>query len=376
MSYNLVFLGEVCEVIAGQSPPSITYNKNGIGLPFFQGKADFGTYSPSVRIWCSSPKKIAEAGDILISVRAPVGPTNLCDQKSCIGRGLSAIRVGKHLKTDYLRHFLKHNEPELSGQGRGSTFSAITQKDLKEIQIPLPSLEDQKRIVKRLDAADLLRQKRKQAVALLDDYLKSVFLEMFGDPVTNPKGWEVENLGSIFSISSGSTPSRNIEKYYKKGTIPWVKTTEVNWNNIEYTEEKITKLGLSNSSCKIYPQESVIIAMYGQGKTRGKCALLKIEATTNQACCVITPKEGFNMFFLFNYMKYSYENLRNLGRGGNQPNLNVGIIKNYEIFTPPLNRQNIFAEIVQNAEQLKQTMLAQSEELDNNFNALMQRAFH
>ena len=85
-------LGDVAEIVLGQSPPSSTYNENENGLPFYQGKLEFGNIYPSPQKWCTEPKKIAEKGDVLISVRAPVGPTNICPERSCIGRGLAAIR--------------------------------------------------------------------------------------------------------------------------------------------------------------------------------------------------------------------------------------------------------------------------------------------
>jgi type I restriction enzyme S subunit len=121
-------------------------------LPFFQGKADFGDLYPSVRSWCSEPQKIAEKNDILISVRAPVGPTNLCTEKSCIGRGLSAIRCGKDVHYKFVLYAIRHLERTLSDQGRGSTFASITQKELRELEIPVPPLSEQRLIVSKLDA--------------------------------------------------------------------------------------------------------------------------------------------------------------------------------------------------------------------------------
>ena len=160
MMTPLKSLGDVCEIIAGQSPPSQYYNADGVGLPFFQGKADFGELNPTVRVWCSQPYKVAEAGDILISVRAPVGPTNLANSKCCIGRGLAAIRPGKDVHTKYLLHYLRRIEPALSQTGRGSTFAAITVTELRNLEIPLPPLPDQRRIAAILDAAGALRAKR------------------------------------------------------------------------------------------------------------------------------------------------------------------------------------------------------------------------
>ena len=109
MSFPLVTLDSVCEVIAGQSPPSTTYNVNKIGLPFYQGKADFGVLYPVTRMWCSEPQKISLPDDILLSVRAPVGPTNLNNKKACVGRGIAAIRCSYKIETKFLIHFLRFN---------------------------------------------------------------------------------------------------------------------------------------------------------------------------------------------------------------------------------------------------------------------------
>jgi len=144
-------LEEVCEVNMGQSPPSKTYNQNEVGLPFFQGKSDFGELYPSPRVWCSAPKKIAIEGDILISVRAPVGPTNLTNIKCCIGRGLAALRVRSELDRYWLLFYLRSIENLLASAGTGSTFNAITKKELVTIPVLLPPLEEQRRIITCLE---------------------------------------------------------------------------------------------------------------------------------------------------------------------------------------------------------------------------------
>ncbi|MCX7732736.1 MAG: restriction endonuclease subunit S [candidate division WOR-3 bacterium] len=143
-------LGEVCEVTMGQSPPGHTYSDTPIGLPFFQGKADFGGYFPTVRVWCSHPIKIAEEGDVLISVRAPVGPVNMSNLKCCIGRGLAAIRCRNNPLNWYVFWYLRFLEPQMSLVGSGSTFNAVTYEELYEISIPLPPLSVQQRIVAEL----------------------------------------------------------------------------------------------------------------------------------------------------------------------------------------------------------------------------------
>lgn len=141
-------LGEVCEIIMGQSPPSTTYNTQGIGLPFFQGKAEFTDLYPVVEKWCDSPNKISLPNDILISVRAPVGATNIADTKCCIGRGLAAVRY-ENFK--YIFHFLRSIEKELDKKGTGTTFRAISGETLRATEIPLPPLPEQRAIVAKIE---------------------------------------------------------------------------------------------------------------------------------------------------------------------------------------------------------------------------------
>lgn len=140
-------LKDCCTIIAGQSPESKYYNTDGVGVPFFQGKADFGALYPTVRVYCSQPTKIAEKDDILLSVRAPVGPTNLSPGRVCIGRGLAAIRPSSNISLRYLLYYFRFFEAQLSAKGTGTTFKAITQAIIKNLDVPVPSLPEQERIV-------------------------------------------------------------------------------------------------------------------------------------------------------------------------------------------------------------------------------------
>jgi type I restriction enzyme S subunit len=176
-------LQETSEIILGQSPPSSTYNKTGNGLPFYQGKLEFGDLYPTPQKYCSVPKKIAEKGDVLISVRAPVGPTNICPEKSCIGRGLAAIRALGGIGTPFMLYLLRAFEQKITGKGTGTTFDAITGDQLKEFEIPLASLSEQHKIVeeieRRFSVADeiekVVDQSLKQSERLRQSILKRAF---------------------------------------------------------------------------------------------------------------------------------------------------------------------------------------------------------
>jgi type I restriction enzyme S subunit len=141
------------KIIMGQSPPSNTYNEKKLGIPFYQGKAEFGKMFPKPNKYCSEPNRIAEKNDILISVRAPVGPTNLANEKCCIGRGLGAIRCTERVLPVFLLYALRSIETCIaeSVRDQGGGFTAIKKEQLKTIEIPIPKLEEQHRIVSRIE---------------------------------------------------------------------------------------------------------------------------------------------------------------------------------------------------------------------------------
>jgi restriction endonuclease S subunit len=149
--WNYQELVEAAEVIMGQSPPGTSYNEDGVGLPFFQGKAEFGFLHPSVRKWTTAGTKHALAGDILMSVRAPVGPTNVADINCVIGRGLAAIRARRHVNQTYLLWILRSFEQEIASKGTGTTFDSISGDALRSQMINVPPLDEQNKIVEILE---------------------------------------------------------------------------------------------------------------------------------------------------------------------------------------------------------------------------------
>ena len=278
----------------------------------------------------------------------------------------------------YLRYFL--NYASLNQYITGATRGKLTRRTLDSVKIPLPeSLDEQIKIAKLLSQVESLIAKREESIKLLDELLKSTFLDMFGDPVLNPKSLKKVRIDSFTNVETGATPNRKKEVvYYMNGTIHWVKTTEVNNSYIEKTEEKITELALSESNCKIFPKNTLLLAMYGQGKTRGKVGFLNIDASTNQACAAILPDKKYSSLFLFYQLQFLYDHIRILGRGGGQPNLNLSIVKKYEVLSP-IYKDNVdikqFEKITQQIEQTKQQYKKSLHELKNLFGSLSQKAF-
>ena len=197
-------LEEICAINMGQSPDSSTYNEDGNGLPFFQGNADFGEIYPAVRMWCSEPTKIAREKDILISVRAPIGALNIANCECCIGRGLAALTINEDIcAQEYLWHALSGKVDELNSKGTGSTFKAINKKTLSETEIPLPPIDEQRKIAAILDKVSDLIAKRRQQLDKLDEMVKARFVEMFGDPQNNEKNWKMRTFKEICTVRQG-----------------------------------------------------------------------------------------------------------------------------------------------------------------------------
>ena len=248
-------------------------------------------------------------------------------------------------------------------------------KDVARLQIPLPPLAEQKRIAGILDAADALRAKRREALAQLDTLLQSTFLDMFGDPVTNPMGWDAPPLADFCKTGTGGTPSRGkMQRYYEGGTIPWVKSGELREEVITSTDEHITETALKETNVKLVPKDALLLALYGA--TVGRLGILGIQATTNQAVCHIIPNSlRADLRYMFHSLSNQVSYLVGRGVGGAQPNISQGIIKSLAISLPPLDLQHRFAAIVESVEHQKVSQRAHLAELDTLFASLQSRAF-
>ena len=266
------------------------------------------------------------------------------------------------------------NAMNLGQYATGAAQPGLAVSKLETLSIEIPNISEQNKIAQTLYKVEQLVNFRKQQLAKLDELVKARFVEMFG-VVHNSVLYPYVPVESFTSVVSGGTPNRNVSEFWNNGSIRWVKTTELQNNVICNTDEKITQAGLDNSSAKIIPPNTVLIAMYGQGKTRGMTGYTSIECATNQACACILPCEQFNQNYLWRYMILSYDKLRDMAKGGNQPNLNIGIIKNFPVLKPPIELQNDFAAFVERVDQQKQTVQQSLEKLELMKKALMQEYF-
>jgi type I restriction enzyme S subunit len=179
VDWEVVRLGEVASLTMGQSPPSSTYNTDGDGLPFLQGKAEFGETYPTPIKWCSQPKKVAGRGSVLISVRAPVGDVNVARDDYCIGRGLAAINGGQSLDNWFLFYLLILEKRRLEDKGTGSTFKSINKGVLQSFSVPLPSLPEQRRIAHVLSTIQRAIAGQDDLIAAAREVKRSLMQRLF-----------------------------------------------------------------------------------------------------------------------------------------------------------------------------------------------------
>jgi type I restriction enzyme S subunit len=244
-----------------------------------------------------------------------------------------------------------------------------------EEEIFIPELDIQHLIITQLDVIRNVIELRKQSISLLDELLRSIFLKMFGDPITNP--YKIKTLkisNPVFSLTSGITPSRSVEEFYG-GSIPWVKSTDINKEIILETEECITETAIEKTSAKIFPKDSVLLAMYGQGSTRGKVAMLGIDASANQACAVINSSK-ISHIFLYSFLKYSYEYLRSLSKGGNRDNLSLSEIKKINVFTPKRSDVLKYEEFFHSIQSILSSLVKHQEVSQEFFKSILQLTFN
>ena len=288
----------------------------------------------------------------------------------------NVFSVAPQLDQQYLYYYLKSDFAlqRIKAVATGSVRDNLKLTMLFEFPINLPSMEVQKEIVKKLDGVKRVISLREQEMQTLDDLIKARFVEMFGKPESDEKYPQIA-IKDFTDVISGGTPDRKNNEYWENGTVPWVKTTELQNTRINTVEECITEKGLNESAAKVVPEDTVLIAMYGQGKTRGMTAILGIPASTNQACACILPCEEVEPKYLWQYMIMSYDRLRNQAQGGNQPNLNGNMIKNFTVLVPPKELQSQFVQFVEQVDKSKVAVQKALDEAQVLFDSLMQKFF-
>ena len=324
--WKRAYLKDIAIIEMGQSPSGESTNTLSDGYPLLNGPTEFGSRYPRAVQFTTDPKRFSIDGDILFCVRgSTTGKMNWSDKKYAIGRGLAAIR---HQHGESYKYFLKaiidFNLDSMLASASGSTFPNISKEQLHNLEIDLPPLPEQQAIASVLSALDDkidLLQRQNQT---LEQMAATLFRQWFIEEAK--EDWEYVTLGSVVDTASGGTPSRNKMQFYENGSIPWVKSKELNGSFILDTEEKITEAAIKNSSAKILPKHSTLIAMYGA--TVGEYALISKEMACNQAICALKENASYPYTFLFMFIQWNKEELINQAVGSAQQNISQVLVKN------------------------------------------------
>lgn len=377
-SWARVSLGDIAEVKNGFAFKSQLFNRSD-GMPLLRIR-DVGSDSTQTRYSGPyDPDYVVRAGDIVVGMDGDFrvarwrGPEALLNQRVC------KIVVRDHgcYDENFLLYALPGYLNAIHDYTSSVTVKHLSSETVKEIPLPLPPIAEQRRIVaaieeqfSRIDAGvDALRRARRNLqrmrTAVLqaavtgrlvpqdpDDEPAKRFLARLGvEPAAGPEippGWCWLRLGDVATVGSGATPLRSRREYYEAGTIPWVTSSALNTEFVTKPSGFITEKALKETSVKLWPSGTLLVAMYGEGQTRGKCSELLIEATTNQACAAILLEHEASDLrpFIKLHFTASYEANRRLASGGVQPNLSLGLIKAQMIALPPLHEQKrIVAEV-------------------------------
>lgn len=377
-------LSTVCEVIAGQSPRGEFYNKTGEGLAFYQGKKDFGErYINPPTTWTTNITKEARKDDILMSVRAPVGPINFATQKICIGRGLAAIRASNKINKDFLFYFLLKHESEIVGN-TGAVFNSINKTQIGEIKTPVPFLEEQKQIVAILDKAfaaiDQAQVNIQQNIQNAQDLFQSKLNQIFSQ---QDDGWVEMKLGEIGTLTSSK---RIFKSEYVNEGIPFYRSKEI--KELGHNKEISLELFIAEERYKEIKEKF--------GVPKKGDILLTAVGTIGEMYIVQNDNEEFyfkdgNIMWLKNfevlnsyYLKYALTNfveqLKAISRGAAYSALTIEKLKDYSIPVPSKEDQS---NVVEKLNTIKIQQLRTVDLYDKKLNnleelkkSLLQKAFN
>ena len=243
---------------------------------------------------------------------------------------------------------------------------------LAAYEFPLPDLNTQKSIAAKAWAAYRLKERYRSLIQATDELTKSQFIEMFGTLDNHPAEYAVKTLRDLSECYAGATPSTKVKEYWDNGHIPWMSSGEVHMEHVTETESKITESGYQQTSTKMVPVHSVVIALAGQGKTRGKVAITEIPLCTNQSLCAIVPSKDIHYEYLYHNLKVRYLELRGMagdvnGRGG----LNLKIVQSIQVIVPPIDEQMKFVAIAQQADKSKFELKKSIEAIDKVIKSLI-----
>jgi len=380
-SWPEVLLGECCEIISGSTPRRDHQEYWGGDIRWVTPKDLRGLEGP---VLADTPEKITRAGyescstrllptgSVLFSSRAPIGLVAITGREMCTNQGFKSLIPGPDVDASYLHWCLKRLAPRIAAQSSGTTFTEISRKGMERVKIPLPPLPEQRRIAAILDKADAVRRKRQRTIDLADQFLRSAFLEMFGDPVTNPKGWPKVPLGELCAIRRGASP-RPIQSFLG-GTVPWIKIGDADPADdlyIHSTAEHVTEEGASKS-VRLQPGSFV----FANSGSLGFARILGIEGCIHDGWLSLENLDpSLDRIFLLKQLNATTHHFLRIAPEGTQKNLNTSLMKKHRIILPPLDVQAQFSSLVQKTREVKTSSLAGVDGSQGLFDSLVQRAF-
>ena len=343
-------LTEYCTLNMGQSPDSKTYNTQGKGIPFYQGNADFGETHPITRVWCSAPVKVAEEGDILISVRAPIGAMNMAVERCCIGRGLAALTpIRNKCSKQFLYYALQSKVDSLIAQGTGSTFKAISKKVLEATRIPAYSTIEQEQIAETIGHVDNTIAARRKQLALLDQLVKSRFIELFGDLKSNPMEWPVVSFTEFAKIDGNMTTD-----YEKYADYPHIGIDSIEKGTGALKGYRTVREDGVISGKYIFTPQHIIYSKIRPNLN--KVALPDFDGLCSADAYPILPNHSnCNRIFLAIALRSEYflEYILQFSSRTNLPKVNRKEIAGFRMPLPPLKLQEQFAAFVEQTDKSK-----------------------
>ena len=316
-----------------------------------------------------SKSRIVGENAIFVTCIGSIGKIGIATKgEFAFNQQINAIIPNSKVFPKYLAYVLLNAKPRLTVMANAPVVPIINKSQFGDFQIDISeNYEEQKRISAILDSIESIITQQNQALYLLDKLVKSRFVEMFAGK------YEKVKLGNVAKTTSGGTPSKVHPEYYEKGSIPWLTSGEVNAGIITSVKNYITEAAMENSSAKMVPANSVVVAMYGA--TAGVTGLLRLNTTTNQAVCSILPNERFVPEYLYYAVASKKDWMISQCQGGGQPNISQGIIRSMEIIDAPLELQNRFAAFVSEVDKSKLAVKQSLEKLETLKKSLMQQYF-
>ena len=356
-------LGPICSFLNGGTPSRVVSRYYQGDVPWITGADISGARADTARRFITeeaireSATNRVPAGTVLLVTRTSVGKVAVAAMELCFSQDITAITPDPHcLDTSYLVHFFRTKQPHLERLARGATIKGVTREAVANLAISLPPLAEQRRIAGILDAADALRAKRREALAQLDTLLQSTFLDMFGDPVTNPMGLRRESLKSAFEFTTGKLDSNAA---VEGGKYPFFTCARETYAIDDYAFDCEALLLAGNNAN----------ADYSVKHYKGRF-------NAYQRTYVITIKESALTYaYARLVLEYLLGDLKRFSKGTNTKYLTLVILNRMPILVPPLDLQRRFAAVVESIEEQKVRQRAHLAELDTLFASLQSRAF-